>query len=71
MSLFRFSQFALIRRNQGDGAAAGICGEIKLLLALAPSKLRGASFTEGSPHPSWPRCSLPKADNKGRLSRTT
>lgn len=27
------SQFALIRSNQGVGAAAGICGEIKLPLA--------------------------------------
>lgn len=35
MSLLCFSQFALIRSNQGNGAAAGLCGEIKLLLAFA------------------------------------
>lgn len=70
MSLLQFSQFALIRSNQGDAAAAGICGEIKLPLALALSKPRSVIVTEGSLHPSWPRCSLPKAGNKGRLSRT-
>lgn len=70
MSLLRFSWFALIRSNQGDGAAAGICGEIKLPLAFVLSKPRSMSVTEGSPHPSWPRCSLPEVGNKGRVSRT-
>lgn len=69
MCLLCFSQFALIRSNQGDGAAAGICGEIKLLPALALSTQRNSSMTEGSLHPSWPRCSLPKASKKVRLSR--
>lgn len=61
MSLLRFSQFALIRSNQGDGAAAGTCGEIRLPLALAQWELGRLRSPEGSPNLSWPRCSFLKS----------
>jgi hypothetical protein len=54
MSLLHFSQFALIRSNQGDGASAGLCGEIKLPLAFMLSELRSPCLLEGSRQPAGP-----------------
>lgn len=69
--LLHFSQFALVRSNQGNGTAAGICGEIRLLLAFVPSELRSLHVPEGRLHPSWPRCSFlrqgTKASSAGQL----
>lgn len=72
MSVLCFSQFALIRSNQGNGAAAGLCGEIKLPLASALPERRSCCNPEGGLHPSWPRCSFLrqaiKADTAGQFT---
>lgn len=72
MSLLCFSQFALIRSNQGNGAAAGLCGEIKLPLAFKLPERRSCCNPEGGLHPSWPRCSFLrqaiKADTAGQFT---
>ena len=65
-----FFSVCLDQKQSRWWAAAGILGEIKLLGAEVLSKPWNANVTEGDPHPSWPRCSLPKADDRGRLSRT-
>lgn len=49
MSRFHFSQFASISRNQGDGTAAEICGEIKLPRARAGPGPRSLSTADGGP----------------------
>lgn len=72
MSLLCFSQFALIRSNQGNGAAAGLCGEIKLPLAFVLPEPRSCCNPEGGLHPSWPRCNFLrqaiKADTAGQFT---
>lgn len=72
MSLLCGSQFALIRSNQGNGAAAGLCREITLPLAFALPELRSGCNPEGGRHPSWPRCSFLrqaiKADTAGQFT---
>lgn len=69
MSLLCFSQFALIRSNQGNGVAAGLCGEIKLPLAFMLYEPRSCCNPEGGLHPSWPRCSFLRQAIKADTAR--